>query len=174
MILSAQTIRKRGIILPFDVRTTAHGMTYGLGPCGYDVRIAEGFWLQAGEAKLASTKEHFNMPTDVLGRVCDKSTWARRFIAVQNTVIEPGWRGHLTLEISNHGLEAQRFFEGMPIAQIIFELLDEPTERPYNGKYQDQSSGAVKPIYEFADGEERPVVLPPMDDYVGDPMERAR
>jgi dCTP deaminase len=150
MILSAQSIRKRKIILPFEERALAHGMTYGLGPAGYDVRIAESFWISPGEAKLASTIEHFHMPDDVLGRVHDKSTWARRFLAVQNTVIEPGWRGHLTLELSNHGVTSLKIEEGMPIAQIIFELLDEPTERPYAGKYQDQKAGAVAPIYEHA------------------------
>jgi dCTP deaminase len=167
MILSAQSIRKRGIILPFVERTTVHGMTYGLGPAGYDVRIDESFTLLSGEARLASTIEHFHMPDDVLARVHDKSTWARRFLALQNTVIEPGWRGHLTLELSNHGLGPIKIVSGMPIAQIIFELLDEPTEKPYNGKYQDQRSGAVAAIYEHV---EKPY---DMEDHVmGDAMVR--
>ena len=45
------------------------------------------------------------MPSDVLGQVCDKSTWARRGVAVQNTIIEPGWRGYLTVELTNHSGE---------------------------------------------------------------------
>jgi dCTP deaminase len=148
MILSAQSIRKRNIILPFEERTLSHGMTFGIGPAGYDVRIAESMWVSPGEAKLASVMEHIVMPRDVLARVHDKSTWARRFLAVQNTIIEPGWRGHLTLELSNHGMTSIKLQAGMPIAQIIFELLDEPTEQPYDGKYQDQGTGATKPIFE--------------------------
>lgn len=83
------------------------------------------------------------MPIDLLGRVADKSTLARRGLAVQNTIIEPGWRGYLTLELSNHGRDAIEIVAGMPIAQIIFDVLDEPAERPYAGKYQDQRAGAV-------------------------------
>jgi len=124
------------------------GMTYGLGPAGYDVRIDETMGLKPGEAKLASTMERFDIPNDVMGMVVDKSTWARRFVAAQNTVIEPGWRGHLTLELSNHGVEEIFFERGMPIVQIVFYLLDEPTTIPYNGKYQDQRIGAVAAILE--------------------------
>lgn len=140
MILSAQTIRKRGIFTPFNERTVHHGLSYGLSSCGYDVRIAESITLgiNSNNFFLASTIEHFNMPNDLVGRVCDKSTWARRGIAVQNTIIEPGWRGHLTLEISNNSKSIIFINAGMPIAQIMFELLDEPTEQPYQGKYQDQ------------------------------------
>ena len=153
MILSAQTIRERCLyhpmmVVPFYERTREHGMTYGLGPSGYDVRIAENLTVLPHCAALASTLEQFNMPNDVLGKVADKSTWARKFLAVQNTVIEPGWRGFLTLELSNHGHVPLRLVSGMPIAQIIFQLLDEPTEQVYEGKYQDQKSGAVEAILE--------------------------
>jgi len=147
-ILSAQAIRARhsdlfGIFTPFVERTTYNNMTYGLGPAGYDVRIAETFFLEPGGFALASTVEHFDMPTDLLGMVADKSTWARRGIAVQHTVIEPGWRGHLTLEITNHSQTPQAFFKGGAIAQIILHMLDQPTDCPYplNGKYQDQGKG---------------------------------
>lgn len=150
MILSAQSIRAAGIFRPFHERTKAHGLTFGLGPAGYDVRIAETVILGAGGFSLASTLEHFTMPADVLGKVADKSTWARRFLAVQNTIIEPGWRGHLTLELSNHGAELLEIVAGSPIAQIILHRLDAPTEQPYSGKYQDQAAGAVEAILEPA------------------------
>lgn len=148
MILSAQSIRTHGIFTPFHERTKQHGMTFGLGPAGYDVRVAQDLLLAPGKAALASTIEHFEMPNDVLGKVADKSTWARRFLAVQNTIIEPGWRGFLTLELSNHGSETLEIAAGMPIAQIILHQLDMPTDAPYAGKYQDQRSGAVAAILE--------------------------
>jgi len=148
MILSAQSIRKRGIFTPFSERTKIFGMSYGLSSAGYDVRINESFILAPGASRLASTFEHFEMPNDLIGRVADKSTWARRFLAVQNTIVEPGWRGYLTLELSNHGSDHLTLTHGMPIAQIILELLDEPTEQPYGGKYQDQPSTAVDAIFE--------------------------
>lgn len=148
MILSGQTIRARGIISPFCERTKAFGMSYGLGPAGYDVRIAQSLVLMPGRAALASTVERFQMPDDVLGKVADKSTWARKFLAVQNTVVEPGWKGTLTIELSNHGREALEFEPGMPIAQIIFYLLDHPAETPYDGKYQNQGADPVAAILE--------------------------
>ncbi len=92
---------------------------------------------------LASTIERFKMPNNLVGIVHDKSTWARRGIAVQNTVIEPGWEGWLTLELTNHGPEPVLLKRGMGISQILFHLLDEPTEIPYEGKYQDQERGPV-------------------------------
>jgi dCTP deaminase len=92
VILPAQEIRRLRPLDPFVEREIAFGTTYGLGPAGYDVRIAEMIWLWRGRFLLASTIEHFDMPNDVMAIVHDKSTWARRGVAVQNTVIEPGWR----------------------------------------------------------------------------------
>ena len=115
-------------------------MTFGLGPAGYDVRIAETVVVGA-KFVLASTLERFEMPRDLLGQVCDKSTWARRGVAVQNTIIEPGWRGYLTLELTNQSGGLIEIQAGDPIAQIIFFRLEAPTVLPYSGKYQDQQSG---------------------------------
>ena len=102
MILSAQTIRKLKPITPFHERTKEFGMSYGLSAAGYDIRIAEDTNVMFENFCLASSLEHFNMPDDVLAYVKDKSTWARQGLAVQNTVIEPGWKGYLTLELTNH------------------------------------------------------------------------
>lgn len=147
-ILSAQTIRRLGIMTPCHERTRhpSSGLTYGLSGAGYDLTLKDAMhlashrdaWYEGQKSfRLGVAQEHFSLPNNVLGRVCDKSSLARRGIQVFNTVIEPGWRGYLTLEIVNHGdtitLEA-----GQPIAQVIFELLDEPTEQPYAGRYQDQ------------------------------------
>lgn len=82
------------------------------------------------------------MPTDVGARVHDKSSWARKFIVVQNTWIDPGWRGYLTLEISSRQWwRFQRIKAGTPIAQVVFDELDKFTDEPYEGKYQDQEYG---------------------------------
>lgn len=139
--IPAQTIRKLRPIEPFCERTVHNGMTYGLGPAGYDVRIAETLILLPGKFMLASTIERFDMPNDVLAVVHDKSSWARRGLTVQNTIIEPGWRGFLTLELTNHSDSVIYIDEGSPIAQIIFHRLEEPTEIPYQGRYQDQKPG---------------------------------
>lgn len=169
-ILSAQTIRKLELINPLVERQQHEsGCSFGLSACGYDVRLDQDITITPGCFVLASTMEQFHMPNNVVGKVHDKSTWARRGLAVQNTVIEPGWTGYLTLEIScnvsfenqfkklwsgqfqyeDSGISYQPFViikAGTPIAQIVFEFLDESTEQPYptNGKYQNQERGVVE------------------------------
>lgn len=147
-ILSYQSIKQCAhMITPMCERTRHKGMTYGLGPAGYDVRIKQDVILPPGTFSLASTIEAFDMPDDVLALVKDKSTWARQGLSVFNTVIEPGWRGFLTLELKNHGHETLFIDAGMPIAQILFFALDMKSQTPYgDGKYQDQGNRPVEAI----------------------------
>lgn len=141
-ILSAQTIERLKPLEPLKPRTVSHGLTFGISSCGYDIRVAENILMWPTRFVLASSVEKFNMPNNICARVMDKSSWARQGICVQNTFIEPGWRGFLTLEITNHSWNFVKLKSGMPIAQIVFEFLDEPTKYPYKGKYQDQEIGA--------------------------------
>jgi dCTP deaminase len=152
-ILSAQSIMRLRPIIDPQPRTEVDACgvltTYGLGPAGYDLRldqcearpVAGGWVIRPGEFVLASAMEQFSVPPSILGVVHDKSSWARRGLAVQNTVIEPGWHGYLTLELTNHSKHALTLPRGCGICQVIFHLLDEPTGQPYVGKYQGQSSG---------------------------------
>ena len=141
MILPAQTIRQLMPIQPFHERTVVNGMSFGLSHAGYDVRIAENITLWPKNFSLASTIEEFDIPNDLIAMVHDKSTWARRGLSLFNTVIEPGWKGFLTLELVNNSDELLVIEAGSPIAQIVFMRLEEPTEKPYSGKYQDQKAG---------------------------------
>lgn len=143
MILSAQTIRRIKPIDPFVERGVIRGRSYGLSVAGYDIRIAQDMILFGGDFKLASSVERFDMPDDILAEVKDKSSWAREGLSVFNTVIEPGWRGYLTLELKNQGKKHIVLQAGDPIAQVLFYRLDEPTEAPYSGKYQDQENMPV-------------------------------
>jgi dCTP deaminase len=156
-IASYQTLKRLQPIKDMQERTKSHGFTYGLGPAGYDIRIAETLRLDPGNFMLASAMEYFQMPNNLLGVVHDKSSWARLGLAVQNTVIEPGWCGFLTLELNNlhppfddawRRSKALHIEVGTPIAQVVFHLLDEPTQLPYNGKYQHQKAGAQSAILE--------------------------
>jgi dCTP deaminase len=136
------------IVDPFvPYKARFNGVSFGLSSAGYDIRIAQDVILFPGRRFiLASTIEKFNMPVDIIGIVHDKSTWARRGVAVQNTVIEPGWRGYLTLEITLHRMNFVRIKRGAGIAQIIFHRIDNNVINPYEGKYQDQKYGPVKAI----------------------------
>lgn len=150
MILSAQSIRDRRPIDRVEERSSFAGTSYGLSPAGYDLRLVladmeKEHWLAPGEFLLAAALEKFTMPDDLLGLVHDKSTWARRGLSVFNTVIEPGWRGFLTLELVNHGQNTLHLLAGQGIAQVVFHVLDQPTQLPYpeDGKYMDQDFGPV-------------------------------
>lgn len=116
-----------------------------VSPIEYDLSNKdEPVILHPNQFILAGTLEYFKMPPDVVGLVKDKSTLARLGIAVQNTVLEPGWHGYLTVEISNHGYIPIRLTEGMPIAQVLFWKGERPDQQ-YDGRYsgQDRATGAI-------------------------------
>lgn len=148
MIASDLTLRVVRPVIPFCERTKFKGFTYGVGPAGYDIRINEDIEIASGEFKLASSFERFKMPNNMLGVVHDKSTRARVGLCVQNTVIEPGWKGFLTLELTNHSKDIIKIQKLTPIAQVIFHILDYNTSQPYEGKYQNQASGPQEAIFE--------------------------
>ena len=158
-VLSAQTIRKRILITPFSEAKQWRGLSYGLSAASYDIRLGKlQPWkgtsnkvpqerhLPSGHFVLASSLERIELPDDITGMVHDKSTLARKGLALQNTFIDPGFRGWVTLEIANHGPDPILLSVGMPIAQIVFHELDLPTELPYDGKYQDQPDMPVEAI----------------------------
>jgi dCTP deaminase len=159
MILPAQTIRKlclpynNGVprvarfplIWPFCERTRHNGVTHGLSPNGYDLRIAEDILLYPGAAVDVDTVERLNLPNDICGRPEIKSTWSRRplWISQIGTNADAGWRGIFRCEILMHPAAhpPQIPFvikSGTGLVHMIFERLEEPTEQPYAGKYQDQ------------------------------------
>jgi dCTP deaminase len=149
-VLSAQSIRKAGLVTPMRERAEFYAsgkpLTYGLGPAGYDVTLDWGdpdapWTLEPGEFRLAATLERFDIPNNVMGFIYDKSSWARQGLSLFNTVIEPNWRGYLTLELVNNGPRKLYMHPGTPIAHVVFQWLDEPTQLPYAGKYQDQEAG---------------------------------
>ena len=135
----------------------AHGTSYGLVEAGYDITIKQEIifkpgmtmgptievngQLEHGRFTLASAIEEFDMPTDLVGVVHDKSTWARQGLSVFNTVIEPGFKGGLTLELVFHGNKELIIPAGSGIAQVIFSTLAHDAR--YSGKYQGQSTDPV-------------------------------
>lgn len=121
------------------------GVSYGLSEAGYDIRIKQdvSFYPRAGSDRfqLASAIEEFNMPDHLVGIVHDKSTWARKGLSVFNTVIEPGWKGFLTLELVYHGNQSLIIPAGSGIAQVVFHKT--ACSAVYDGKYQHQTDGPV-------------------------------
>lgn len=148
MIRALEPDTGRHVVEPWSERSIQNGMSYGLSCAGYDVRSKQPVLLQPDEFFLLSTVEHFWMPDNLIATVKDKSTWARRGLSVFNTIIEPGWRGWLTIEVVNHSREPVKVCAGDPIAQVVFETMLAPAERPYKGKYQDQADRPVVALAE--------------------------
>ena len=98
------------------------------------MRIAEHLTIPSGGFKLASTVERFCIPNDLMAIVHDKSTWARLGIVVQNTVAEPGWRGYLTLELTNHSRQPIEIWSGTRLRRWLFHMLSRSANRAYSGK----------------------------------------
>ena len=125
----------------------AHGVSHGLSEAGYDIRIKQAVRMSPHKRfVLASTIDEFQMPRHLVGVVHDKSTWARRGLAVQNTVIESGWNGFLTLELVYHGDEVLHIPAGAGIAQVLFHELH--VQAQYEGKYQGQEDRPVGARYD--------------------------
>ena len=149
----------------------AHGTSYGLVEAGYDIRIAQTILfdpdyqnsgqpavmeiepetenilrITSGRFILASVIEEFDMPADLVGVVHDKSTWARQGLSVFNTVIEPGWKGFLTLELVFHGNKDVVIPAGAGIAQVIFTSLAH--DAYYQGKYNHQANMPVPSVFD--------------------------
>lgn len=141
-----------GMLHPFTEREVhaGSGTSGGLSAASYDLHIRRDLVLWPGRFALASTVERFSMPHHVMAIVHDKSSLARRGLSVFNTLIDPGWRGWLTLELRNQGWSFIRLQAGQPVCQVVFHRLDEPTSQPYVGKYQDQPDNAVPALREGA------------------------
>jgi dCTP deaminase len=86
---------------------------------------------------LGVTLEYVEIPTDLLCHVHGKSSLGREGIVIHQTagLVDPGYRGNLTLEITVSHATILR--PEMPIGQLTFQRLTTPSDTPYRGRYQD-------------------------------------
>ena len=105
----------------------------------------EPFVLHPGEFVLGSTLELCTLPDDLAGRLEGKSSLGRLGLLTHSTAgfIDPGWDGHVTLELSNVANLPITIYHGMKIGQISFMQLSEAADNPYGSgdlgsKYQGQ------------------------------------
>jgi dCTP deaminase len=106
---------------------------------------AKPFILHPGEFVLGSTLERITLPDDLVARLEGKSSLGRLGLLIHSTAgfIDPGWDGHVTLELSNVANLPITIYFGMKIGQLSFVQLSEPAETPYGSselgsKYQGQ------------------------------------
>ena len=109
------------------------------------VTADEFFILHPGEFVLASTYEVITLPDDIAGRLEGKSSLGRLGLLTHSTAgfIDPGFSGHITLELSNVANLPVKLFPGMKIGQLCLIKLSSPAEHPYGSavygsRYQGQ------------------------------------
>ena len=174
-----EMVRTHNMISPFeDKQIRGTKISYGLSSFGYDARVSKEFKIftninseiidpknfkqnnfvsKNGEEciippnsfVLSSTVEYFKIPNDVMVICLGKSTYARCGIIVNVTPLEPGWEGHVTMEISNVTPLPAKIYANEGIAQFIFLKGNEKPDITYadrNGKYMKQSGVTLPKI----------------------------
>ncbi len=108
----------------------------------------EPFILHPGEFALASTYEVVTLPDDVAGRLEGKSSLGRLGLLTHSTAgfIDPGFSGHVTLELSNVATLPIKLWPGMKIGQLCLFRLSSAAEHPYgSAKYGSRYQGQRGP-----------------------------
>ncbi|WP_224269987.1 dCTP deaminase [Haloprofundus salinisoli] len=111
-----------------------------------ETHVDEGdeFILHPGDFVLGTTKERVEIPPDLIATVEGRSSLGRLAIVIHATagIVDPGYEGQITLELSNLGTAPVALSPGMRVSQLIFTELKTRAERPYGvergSKYQGQ------------------------------------
>jgi dCTP deaminase len=105
------------------------------------------FILHPSEFVLGQTLEWVELPDDLVARLEGRSSLGRLGLLIHSTAgyVDPGWKGNLTLELSNVANLPIALYSGMKIGQISFFKMSSPVERPYGSRelgsrYQGQST----------------------------------
>ncbi len=163
--------KNEGMIEPFvEAQKRDGAISYGLSSYGYDARCSDDFKIftnvdnalvdpkafseqsfvdrktdicviPPNSFVLTHTVEYFRIPKDVLVVCLGKSTYARCGLIVNVTPLEPGWEGHVTLEISNTTPLPARVYANEGLAQFLFFKGSDICETSYadrKGKYMGQ------------------------------------
>ncbi len=112
------------------------------------VATAEAFILHPGEFVLGSTFEFVTLPNDIAARLEGKSSLGRLGLLTHSTAgfVDPGFQGHVTLELSNTATLPIKLWPGMKIGQLCFFQLSSESENPYgSSKYGSRYQGQRGP-----------------------------
>ena len=103
-----------------------------------EVDADEAFVLHPGEFVLASTYERVTLPDTIAARVEGKSSLGRLGLLTHATAgfVDPGFSGHVTLELSNVATLPIKLWPGMKIGQLCFFQLSSPAEHPYGSAHR--------------------------------------
>ena len=165
-------VAEEAMISPFiDHQVRDQVISYGLSGYGYDIRLGYEFKIfdrkvsdaldpknfplsllreSTGETcelppygfMLSASVEYIRVPQDTLVVCVGKSTYARCGLFIGVTPLEPGWEGHITLEVFNSSPLPIRLYGGEGICQCLFFKGNEPCQTSYSdrdGKYMRQT-----------------------------------
>lgn len=105
------------------------------------------FSIPSGGFALATTRERVNIPTNIAAFVQGRSSIGRIGLTTQNAgFVDPGFHGHITLELVNESPNTINLYVGYPVAQLVF-FECYPVEKPYNGKYNGQIEATGSRMY---------------------------
>ena len=159
-----------GMIEPFEDALVRHGViSYGISSFGYDLRAAPEWRIFVNAFNtvvdpknfdtrslvesnediciippnsfvLTRSVEYLRIPDDTMVVALGKSSYARCGIVANVTPLEPGWEGHVTLELSNTTPLPAKVYANEGIVQLLFFQGERPetTYRDRQGKYQGQ------------------------------------
>ena len=103
----------------------------------YEIPFETRFLLHPGSLALVPTLEWLKLPSNIIGSVTARSSWAREGLSIATaTLIEPNYEGIATLELSNLGQIPIALYPGLRIAQIAFAIVEGQTRRPDANKAQ--------------------------------------
>jgi len=126
-----------------EIRLEPHDLSECLNPAGYDLRCCETVVLPPKSHALVATLETVELGLNVTAYLHIRSSLAREGVIGSFAVVDPGFRGQLTLLLYNAGDSEVTLREGERIVQIVFHRLGCGAQKGYNGSYQN-SRGVVR------------------------------
>jgi dCTP deaminase len=125
-----------------EIKLEPNDLSACLNPAGYDLRISKTAVLRPKEYELVATMETVELGLNVAAFMFIRSSLAREGVIGSFAVVDPGFRGQLTLNLHNVSDKEITLNEGERIVQIVFHSLGSSAKKGYNGSYQD-SKGIV-------------------------------
>ena len=123
------------ILNPFDPSS--------LNGAGYDLRSEADIIISPGENQLAATLERVELNENHAATLHIRSSLARAGVIASLALVDPGFRGQLTISLYNAGSSPFMMKKGDKFVQMVIHRLGTKTRRLYQGKYQD-SKGVVE------------------------------
>jgi len=126
-ILSAS---KAGMIkiVPFNKKS--------LNPAGYDLRVKNTIMIEPGVQELVATIERIELDLSLVGFLNIRSSFAREGVIGSLALVDPGFRGQLTIALFNASKQRVKIRKGERFVQLTFAKLGRRAKRGYIGRYQ--------------------------------------